>query len=296
MPTRKTPSDVSEPPIDLSEYQLDDATRKAVMAGPAPYNKDVDPELRAKLAQLKREGGSSPFIMRVAPPSVAAYVPPTELPSTSVANDGGRAEPKVEVDLPSSPADYPTQPSLQRLEGEPDVLVPGVVKRAGNARTRTQQARPGAIKLRSAVLAVLAVLVPVVLVIIVMGRIMRQQAPRDAAPPAATSTPTAKPSALPSATMSAVTTAAASSTPVPSAVPSTAPSATASGAVHGAPRQPHHTTVDDPYDAAAPTASPAVTVAPQATTAPHVTAVPTVAPPVAPTTKGPTAPVQKPEF
>ena len=292
MPDRKTPIDLSEPPIDLSEYELDEATRKAVMAGPAPYNKDVDPELREKLARLKREGGSSPFLMRVAPPSVAAYVPPTELPSTGAANDSGRAAPKVEVDVPSAASELPTQPSLKRLEGEPDLPIPGLVKGASRARTQALQAPPDAGKLRLSALAVLAVLVPLLVVIVVMGRIMREQHAKDVAAAAATSTATLAMTAQPSAAPSAMATAASTAPPAPpaSAVPSTGPTATASPAVPAptgaaTKRRPHGEPVD-PYDAAPPaTSAPSATppAAPSTTPSAQPAAVPaTTAAPAAP--------------
>lgn len=264
MPTRKTP-------IDLSEYLPDPETAKAMAQGPIEYNKNVDPKLRARLEELKSRG-SSPSLPRVAPPSVAVYVPPTKVP------EAPRADAKVEIAAPPAPSEFPTQPSLRRLEGEPDL--PGVVK-------GTRWPRP--VSLRTATLAVLAVLAPVVLVIVVMGRVTQNPDHNRGASTSAAA-PSAAASQVPSAGTSAAATAVVTAAPAPSATPSsTAPAAAAATAAPtgaaGRPR-PHATAPDDPYDAAP---------APVPTSAPNATSAPSAAPTM-PTTTGPSAPAQKPEF
>ena len=145
MPTRKTP-------IDLSEYLPDPETARAMAQEPIEYNKNVDPKLRARLEELRRN--SSPSLPRVAPPSDAAYVAPTALPANNVTLPRVA---KVNV-APPRESDRETQPSLKRIEGEPEL--------AGVERRRV----PAPVSLRTAVLAVLAVLAPVVLVVVLMGR------------------------------------------------------------------------------------------------------------------------------
>jgi hypothetical protein len=262
MPTRKTP-------IDLSEYLPDPETAKAMAQGPIEYNKNVDPKLRARLEELKRRG-SSPSLPRVALPSVTVYVPPTEIP------EAPRADAKVEIAVPPAPSEFPTQPSLRRLEGEPDL--PGVVK-------SPRWASP--VSVRTATLAVLAVLVPVVLVIIVMGR-ATQKPDLDRAASASTAASSATASPMPPTVASTAPAAVVTAAPAPSAEPSATPSAAPAAPTGAAHRpKPRATAHDDPYDAAPPPLVP--TSAPSATAA-------SSAPPAVPTTTGPSAPAQKPEF
>jgi hypothetical protein len=247
MPTRKTP-------IDLSEYLPDEATARAMAEESVEYNKNVDPKLLARLEELKRRG-SSPSLPRVAPASVSAYVPPTRIPQSL------RADAKVEIAALPAPTEFPTQPSLRRLDGEPDV--PGVVK-------GPRWPRP--VSVRTATLAVLAVLAPVVLVILMMGRATREPDHNRGAS-TATGAASAAAAPVPSASASTAPTAVLTAAPAPSAEPSATASAVLPAPTGAAPTQkPHH--VEDPYDAAPPV--------PPSTTAPSATVAPTAAPSNAP--------------
>lgn len=262
-----------EPPQDLDKYRPDEATAEAVMNGPTEFKSKADPKLIARLKELNRLS-SNPEILPAAPPSVATYVPPMDVPGASGDETTlPRGEPKVELALPPSRSESPTQPSLRRLEGEPEL--PGVVKRP--ARARPPHARPRPISLRGAVFAVLAVLAPVLVVIFVMGRAMRNPRPDGAASALATSSPSAQTSALPAATVSAAPTVVNSAAPAPSVNPSAKTSATTSAAVPGptgaAPKPRPHVAPDDPYDAAPPATS-----APSATPKAVMSAVPTALP------------------
>ena len=244
MSTRKTP-------INLSEYMPDEATARAMAEESVEYNKNVDPKLLARLEELRRN--SSPSLPRVAPPSDAAYVAPTATPANNVTLPRVA---KVNV-VPLRESDRETQPSLKRLEGEPEL--------AGVERRRV----PAPVSLRTAVLAVLAVLAPVVLVVVLMGREKRQ--PGGAA------------TAVPSATATASTTATAEPSTVPAVVP-TPP-------VPAQPVRPRAMAPDDPYDAAPPAATaPSVTAQPSA--APAVAPAPPTpsAAPPAVKSAAPTAP------
>ena len=258
MPTRKTP-------IDVSEYLPDEATARAMAQGPIAYNQDVDPKLLARLEELKRMS-SNPDLLRPAPASTTEYVPPREVRSAG-SEDATlpRAEPKVEVAPPPGPSDYPTQPSLKRLDGEPEL--PGVVNARSTARSRH-------VSVRSALLAVLAVVLPVLVVIVLMGRGMQraEQAGAVSANPAIV--PTARASVEPTVAVSASPTAAESATPTPTA----GPSATVSAVVPALKPKPRGTW-DDPYGAAR---------VPTPPTAPS--AKPTAEPSAAPPTNKPTPP------
>jgi hypothetical protein len=251
MPTPKTP-------IDLSEYLPDPETAKAMVRGPIKYNTNVDPKLRERLKELKRVQ-SSPSLPRAAPPSVAEYVPPTEVHA---------AQPKVEL-----ASQRRTQPGLRRLE---DVDLPGVVKKT-DGRSRPFVTR--------AVLVVLAVLVPVVLVLV--GRGMRKPDPEHVASVstvAASATASAAPSTVASVAPAVVVTAApaavVTAAPAPSAEPSVSATASVARPVGVAPKQ--RRTSEDPYDAAV-TPSPAAQPDPPAPPQPTVT-------PKAPATVTPQAP------
>src|ERR1700691_2242141 len=125
------------------------------MNGPTEFPSKGDPKLVARLKELNRLS-SNPELLPPAPPSVAVYVPPVEV--RAAGPQDRRAEPKVELDVPPAASEYPTQPSLKRLEGEPDLPVPGVVtKTARRARERTPQAPSRPITPRSAALALLTV-------------------------------------------------------------------------------------------------------------------------------------------
>lgn len=275
-----------QPSIDLREYQPDEAAADAMAERPADYNKNVDPKLRARLDELRR-AGSNPDIGRAAPPSEAAYVPPVEIKGADPDRATlPRTEAKVELSPPPGPRDYPTQPSLKRFEGEPDL--PGVVKlpsapeRGAAPRERAQR-----VSARTMVTAVLAVVLPVLMVIFLVGRVGREPE-RNGAP---TSPPASATAAVPVATVPPPHTSeprASASGPEPRASASgPEPTATASTAVPAptgaAPRPKPRGAVDDPYDASAPSPAPSATAAPQ------VTAVPT-APPMAPPPPVPTAP------
>jgi hypothetical protein len=258
----------SKTPIDLREYMPDDATADAMAEEPARYNRDVDPALLERLAELKRRT-SSPDILPAAPASFAVYVPPTELQAGRPEDAASpRAKPKVEIDTPLPGSEYPTLPSLKRLEGEPEM--PGVEKGArgqGHGKAPLISVRP--VTARGAAVAVLVVVAPVLLVILVMGSGKRNPELAATSPMsvATGSEAAAKPSGVPSAAASVAL------------VPSAEPSATASTAVPVGPtsagaRQKPRNAVEDPYDAA-PSAASSVTAAPQATAEPSA-APPTV--------------------
>ena len=251
MSTRKTP-------INLSEYMPDEATARAMAEESVEYNKNVDPKLLARLEELRRN--SSPSLPRVAPPSDAAYVAPTATPANNVTLPRVA---KVNV-VPLRESDRETQPSLKRLEGEPEL--------AGVERRRV----PAPVSLRTAVLAVLAVLAPVVLVVVLMGREKRQPGGAATAVPSATAKATA--TAVPSATATAVPSATATASTTATAEPSTVPAVVPTPPVPAQPVRPRAMAPDDPYDAA-----------PPAATAPSVTAQPSAAPAVAPAPPTPSA-------
>jgi hypothetical protein len=273
-------------PIDVSEYLPDEATADAVAEGPNEYNRNIDPKLRARLAELKRLD-SDPDVLRVAPPSVAVYVKPTEV-RVAVADDKAGALPKVKL-APSSPSrELPTMPSLKRIRGEPEV--PGVVTAPSTIGSSgdhgVESPKPGQrASVRTAMLAVLAVLVPMIIVILLMGHAMRHPEHDSPAPAITATEPAMTTSALSSATPPAAPTAANNATPtvVTSAA---APPAASVGAPP--PRLPKHHprgAPDEPYDAppratAAPTATAgaAPTTAPTATTGPAPTPPPTSPP------------------
>ena len=238
MSTRKTP-------INLSEYMPDEATARAMAEESVEYNKNVDPKLLARLEELRRN--SSPSLPRVAPPSDAAYVAPTATPANNVTLPRVA---KVNV-VPLRESDRETQPSLKRLEGEPEL--------AGVERRRV----PAPVSLRTAVLAVLAVLAPVVLVVVLMGR-EKGQYGAAATGSTTVSAPVVSVSATAAVAPSATATASVTATTVPSAVPA---------AVSAQPVKPRATATDDPYDAAPPTsAAPPATAPPEATTQPSASA------------------------
>jgi hypothetical protein len=283
----------------LDKYLPDEATADAAMNGPTEFKSKADPKLTARLEELNRQS-ANPAALPPAPASVTAYVPPTPLAEASQDRTTlPRVEPKVELAVPPSRSESPTEPSLKRLEGEPEV--PGVVKgpSAYAPKERRASATKGAqpVSTRTAVLATLAVLAPVLMVIAVMGRVMRQPGPSEAAsarmemetaaPVPSVAATAAQPSAAP------VTSARApSAPPSASAVPSASVSAepSASPPAVGPHKTKPHATVEAPYgDASAPsprkTAEP---VTPPPT--PHASAPPVqVAPPSPPTTPKPVA-------
>jgi hypothetical protein len=265
MPERSTPN-------DLDEFLPDEAAVKAVMDGPAKYNKNVDPKLLARLQELKLRT-SAPEITPPAPPSVAVYVPPTQVQPGAKPRDGA-----AKVELPPAASEYPTQPSLKRLAEEPEV--PGVARARGNARLVS--GRP--VSLKGAALAVLAVVAPLVVVISLLGRGTHGEGRGETTSAATGSVPVRVPSAQPSAAASVA----------PAVTSSAAPAVTASAAVPAAPagtaRQRPRAVVDDPYDAAPPRPSAAPTAEPQAT------ATPSALPIAPPTPTGPSAPAPKPEY
>lgn len=275
-------------PPNLDELWPDDAAIEAVLNGPTEFKSKADPRLVARMEELNRLS-SSPEILRVAPPSATAYVPPTELRAdTKVA----RPEARVELALPSSRHESPTMPSLKRLEGEPEL--PGVV----------QAPSPGArgvlrVSARGAALTGLAVFC-LLLVILLVGRTTTGRSERGGAASATAPVPTATQSASPTPTATAVPKTNPSSEPAPSVDSSARPSPTASAAVPlhtgAALKHPPPRASEDPYD---PPAMPAVTAPPHVTAAPPPVAPPPIAPPaIAPSvpSTGPGAPAQKPEF
>lgn len=270
-------------PIDISEYEPDEATADEMAERPAEYNKNVDPALRARLDELRRRG-SSPSLPRIALPSVTAYVPPTEI------REAPRPEAKVEVVLPPAVSEYPTQPSLRRLHGEPEV--PGVVKGARGQRP---------ISARAAALAVLAVLAPVVLVIVLMGRGTRKPE-RDSAPPAATgaaasasATVSVAASPLPPTAASSSPAAPVTATPASSATASTTATAVVPVPTGAAPKPRPKEAIDDPYDASVPAPPPSATAAPSASVVPAPVPAPSTTPPAA-KSAAPTAPTAAPDI
>jgi len=267
MPKRTTPT-------DLDQYLPDEASVAEFVAGPTAGNR-VDPALVEKLRRM----GTNPNIMRVAPPSVTEYVAPTALPGAgSGERTARRAEAKVEVAVPLKATEFPTMPSLKRVQGEPEV--PGVVK--GQPREASKRTRG-----RTAVLIFAVVLLPLILVILFRGRTM----PQPAAAPTTTSpkvAPTLSP--VPTAPSALVRT-------VPSAEPSSlAPIAPASAAAAPAPAptlKPSGRVLKD--RTAAPTAGGPATAAPIAPTAvPLAPAAVTREPPHPPL--GPPSPPQPPSI
>ena len=257
-------------PPDLDKYRPDEATAEKVMNGPLEYNRDIDPELRARHRALSRLS-SNPG---AAPPSEAVeYVPPTEL---RAARTPARDEPRVKVALPPSRNESPTQPSLRRIEGEPEV--PGVVRAPS----------PGARGLpRPVVFVLLAVLIPVLAVFFFRGLVARQPDPNREVP--AASATVGEPAAMLSAVTSSVP-AVQRPTPSeePSATASPRASASASPAGHAPigvlPKHPPHAGTQEPHDAPpappnpVPTAAPTETPRPAATPAPAPAATPGAAP------------------
>ncbi len=294
MPKRK-------PPEDLDKYRPDEATADAVMndpIDPVDYARRVDPKLIARLEELNRQSANP----GPAPPSVTAYVPPTPLAEASQDRTTlPRAVPKVELAVPPSRSESPTEPSLKRLEGEPEV--PGVVKgpSAYAPKERRAAATKGGQRIpkRTAVLATLA-FASAALVLVAMARIVRQAAPSEAASARMAMEPAAP---VPSVAATVATAALPSAAPVTSApapsAPSSAsavPSASASAEPASPPAVgPHktkpHATADDPYgDGAMP--SPRKTAEPAPL--PPPTPPPSSAPSAAAVVPQATAPVPKP--
>jgi hypothetical protein len=279
---------------DLAKYLPREEDPDEEAKDPAEYLKNVDPELLDKLRHMQTD----PDLLRPAPPSETAYVPPTALPDAAQDDEPTtRAEKRVELKLPRM-SDAPTAPSLKRLEGEPEV--PGVVKGPSAYAPSTKRGAlpaPGKhrVSARTAALGALLGLVPVLLMIVVVEEKLRHPpssgaesahtAMEPAAPVpsvAATVATAVQPSAAP------VTTAPSPSAPASaSAVPSA--SATAEPAASPPAVGPHktkpHATVEDPYgDASAP--SPRKTAEP-APLPPPPTPPPPSAPPAPPAPSSP---------
>jgi len=202
-----------DPPEDLDKYLPDRAAAEAVLNGPIPYNRNIDPKLRERQRELNRLS-SEPEPLRPAPPSVTAYAEAEIREANPEHKTLPRIEPRVELAVPPAPSEMPTQPSLKRIEGEPEV--PGVV--SGVPRRGLL-----GISWRGAALAVLTVFLPVLLVIVLMGREVRKaEHEREASVSAAR--PTA-PSPAPSAPLPVAPTAAPKEVASPAPEPSEAPSA-----------------------------------------------------------------------
>jgi hypothetical protein len=247
----------SKPPIDLSEYELDEAAVDAMIDKAAKYNKNVDPKLLARLQELKLRT-SAPDLTPPAPPSVAVYVPPTAVRPGAKPREGA-----AKVELPPAASEYPTQPSLKRLASEPEV--PGV------AKARLVSARP--VSWKGAALAVLAIVAPLVVVISLLGRCNQSGAHAEtAAPTTATgSTSATMPLTAPPASASVAPAAAVS------AVPAASATASAAAPAGSAPRPKPRGAMEDPYDAAplpsttaAPSSTPPATSAEQPTQLPKI--------------------------
>ncbi len=291
--TRKTPD-------DLDRYLPDKATREAVLNGPTEFKSQADPKLVARLEELNRMS-SEPEPLRPAPPSVTAYAEAEIREADPEHKTLPRMEPKVELAVPPAPSEMPTQPSLRRIEGEPEV--PGVEQRV---------ARRGLLRVpfRTAALAVLSVFIPVLIVIVLMGRATRTGERAGAAPPmtaiepARIAPPVPVGSAATAPSSSASSAPATSAAPAPSSTPNAAPNASSTPpapAPMGARVKPRRRGApNDPYDAPPATAaSPTSPVAPAAsppvappTASPHV--VPTAAPSVAPLVAATAQPTAKP--
>jgi hypothetical protein len=262
---------------DLAKYLPDAAAIEEAMRESIDYGKEVDPALVEKLQHMKTDPG----ILRPAPPSETAYVPPTTLPGSAQDDEPTmRAERKVELKVPRM-SDAPTAPSLKRLEGEPEV--PGVVKGpSAYAPKGTRAAAKDAqrISTRTAVLATLA-FASAALVLVAMARIMRQPAPPEAGSARMAMEPAAPvPSVAATAAQTATAaqpSAALSASAVPSASASAGPAA--SPPTVGPHKTKPHATLDDPYgEASAP--SPPTTAALSATPKTVPSAVPTAVPSV----------------
>jgi hypothetical protein len=192
---------------DLSKYLPDEATANAATEEAATYDKEISrPELLERLARLK----TNPDLLKAAPESVQAYVPPTAVPDRSDPTLP-HARVQVAVAAPPRPQELPTMPALKRLAEEHHVQ-PGAVEggalQASKSAPRTPAAttpRPSVRALVLGVLAVLAVLLPLLVVILLF---VKPQQDADAK-----SLGTAATSATVAVTATAATAAAPSAAP-----------------------------------------------------------------------------------
>jgi hypothetical protein len=217
---------------DLSKYLPDEATANAATEEAATYDKEISrPELLERLARLK----TNPDLLKAAPESVQAYVPPTAVPDRSD-RTLPHARVQVAVAAPPRPQELPTMPALKRLAEEHHVQ-PGAVEggalQASKSAPRTPAAttpRPSVRALVLGVLAVLAVLLPLLVVILLFVKPQQDADAKSLGTAATSATVAMTATAATAAAPSAAPRLPASIAPAPetsSAAPRPAPKASA---------------------------------------------------------------------